>query len=291
MGDYELLEKLRDKILELKIVTGLIKRETRRSTLERTECKHFLFRISSSLQYLKEFVNNYSDYQTLKSNEKSDLLKLLLSEFVQISKKGKMRSVSDYYDDYNLLLDDIIDIIEYTASVSDSRSSMGSTGYSTSESVIRNKIYNYINAIEPLLDRINERILKPSNRDISDTNRLEKFIIWNPMNLDENWLIAVSYLSMIDILVLRKREDFGLSMQIKKDFNLPFDQKFDGLINELKERMIKIDSKVLGFQKMLRDFRTQVIHYGYCPNRKELDLIVEYSEKTILALSSLKTKK
>ena len=43
----------------------------------------------------------------------------------------------------------------------------------------------------------------------------------------------------------------------------------------------KIDSKMLGFQKMLRDFRTQVIHYGYCPNQKEMDLIVDYSENTV----------
>ena len=74
---------------------------------------------------------------------------------------------------------------------------------------------------------------------------------------------------------------FDLVMKIKNELNLTYDRKFDGLINELKNRGFKIDSKMLGFQKMLRDFRTQVIHYGYCPNQKELDLIVDYSEKTV----------
>ncbi len=55
-------------------------------------------------------------------------------------------------------------------------------------------------------------------------------------------------------------------MQIKNELNLPYKQKFDELIIELKNRGIKIDSKMLGLQKKLRDSRTQVIHYGYCLN-------------------------
>ncbi|MFW9969698.1 MAG: hypothetical protein ACFFDF_05815, partial [Candidatus Odinarchaeota archaeon] len=125
-------------------------------------------------------------------------------------------------------------------------------------------------------------------KDLKKNNKIKKFLIGNPLNLNETWLTAASYLSIIDILIIQKRIEFGLVKQDKNELNLSYDQKFDGLINEMKSRGIKIDSKMLGFQKMLRDFRTQVIHYGYCPNQKELDLIVEYSEKTISEILKVK---
>ncbi len=278
-------ESIRDNLIEIKIIINKIEIELRNSQIDRSECKHFLYSLYATFHKLRDILIEFIGVEESKLKEGFEKYIIIsFEEFIDSYRREFKRSYATYNSG---IFNEIGNKINNIAEMCDSRE--GLTGaYYQDTSYIKNKIYVLINAFKIFIERINKLILKPVKKGISATFSINEFILQNPLGLNLNWIISTCYLSAIEILTISKRQEFGIVKNKKTEMNLPFDQKLDELLKEVEDRGIQLDKKMLGFQKMLRDYRTQVIHYGYIPNDKELGLIIEYANKTLSELSKIK---
>ena len=279
------IENLRDNLIEIRIIISKIENELRNFKISRSECKHFLNMLFASFSKLKDIISKLMVIKDSKLKEK--LEKKIYFSFEEF-RNSYRNDFNTYYSEYDYrIFYEIGSEINKIARTCDSKKISRGTYYHDT-SVIKNKIYVLISAFKIFIERINNLILKQFNKGISETFSIKEFILQNPLGLNMNWIISTCYLSAIEILTINKRQELGLVKDNKTEVNLPFDQKLDGLIKEIEDRGKHLDKKMLRFQKMLRDFRTQVIHYGYIPDEKELGLIIEYANKTLSELSKIK---
>lgn len=280
--DFKLL---RDNLIEIKIIINKIQSELRNPQINRSECKHFLFSLYTTFHKLEDLLNELVRVKDAKLQEKfGKIIMISFEEFI-ISYEGEFKwSYSTTTYNYKILKE-IGNKINKIGGMCDEKGISKEYYYDTSH--VKNTIYVLINAFKIFIERINKLILKPVKKDISETHSIKEFIFQNPLGLNMNWIISACYLSAIEILTISKRQELGLVKNKKTEVNLPFNQKLDELLQEIEDRGKHLDDKMLGFQKMLRDYRTQVIHYGYIPNDKELGLIIEYSKKTLSELNKI----
>ena len=278
-------EPLRNNLIEIKIIISKIEIELRNSQIDRSECKHFLNSLYATFYKFKDIIIEFKDVEESKLKEKIEKYIIIsLEEFIDSYQREFRYSYLNYS---SRIFNEIGNKINKIAKMCDSKDN--STGnYSNDTSYVKNTIYVLINAFKIFLERINKLILKPVKKGITETYSIKEFILQNPLGLNMNWIISTCYLSAIEILTISKRQELGIVKNKKIEMNLPFNQKLDELLEEIEDRGKQLDKKMLGFQKMLRDYRTQVIHYGYIPNDKELGLIIEYANKTLSELSKIK---
>jgi len=129
------------------------------------------------------------------------------------------------------------------------------------------------------------------NFGIPAISSIGSFIANKSVSLTEPWVIANCYLTGIDVKVNKLREKFKITHPTeKKEMNIPFDQRYKQLVDEMKKNGYTI-SEVLGsLANHFWDMRTKIIHYGFVPNQKELQLIVDYSKEILKMLSAKKPK-
>jgi len=279
-------EHLRDNLIEIKIIISKIEIELRNFQLNRSECKHFLNFLYNTFHKLKDILNELINIEESKFKEKYEkIIMYTLEEFIRFYQGDFKWS----YTDYNYrIFSEIGNKINYIAEMCDRKSVSSSKVYYQDTSLVKNTIYILINSFKIFIERINTLFLKPAKKGITETWSIKEFILQNPLGLNMNWIASTCYLSAIEILTIRKRQELGIVKDNKTEVKLPFNQKLDELLKEIEDRGKHLDKKMLGFQKMLRDYRTQVIHYGYIPNDKELGLIIEYSNKTLTELGKIK---
>lgn len=278
-------EPLRDNLIEIKIIINKIEMELRNSQIDRSECKHFLYSLYATLHKLKDILIEFIGVGESKLKEKFEKYILFsLEEFI-VSYQREFRY--SYLNYSPRIFNEIGNKINKIAKMCDSKDN--STGnYSNDTSYVKDTIYVLINTFKIFIERINKLILKPVKKGITETYSIKEFILQNPLGLNMNWIISTCYLSAIEILTISKRQELGIVKDNRTEVKLPFNQKLDELLKEIEDRGKHLDKKMLGFQKMLRDYRTQVIHYGYIPSDKELGLIIEYANKTLSELSKIK---
>lgn len=97
----------------------------------------------------------------------------------------------------------------------------------------------------------------------------------------ENWAIAACYLSALEIVVNKKLEDLGLSL------DAGFKEKYRKLLEELKNREIEVSELERKLPEIFWDIRHRVIHSGYPPSIDELDLITTYIGRVLKTLLRL----
>ena len=279
-------ESLRDNLIEIRLIIDKIELELRNTPINRSECKHFLNSLFTTFHKFKDIITEFK--RDKESNYKEEVEKKLhtsLEEFLISYRREFRRSYEEY--NYNIFYEIGYKINEI-AGMCDKEAIASSKSYFYDNSDVKNPIYVLINAFKIFIESVNTTILKPVKKGITETFSIKEFIFQNPLGLNMNWIISACYLSAIEILTISKRQELGLVKNKKTEVNLPFNQKLDELLKEIEERGKQLDKKMLGFQKMLRDYRTQVIHYGYIPNDKELGLIIEYANKTLTELSKIK---
>lgn len=278
-------ESIRDNLIEIKIIINKIENELRNSQIDRSECKHFLYSLYATFHKLRDILIEFIGVE--ESKLKKGFEKYIIISFEEFIVSYQREFKRSYLTYNSRIFNEIGNKINNIAEICDSKE--GLTGaYYHNTSYIKNKIYVLINAFKIFIERINKLILKPVKKGISATFSIKEFVLQNPLGLNMNWIISTCYLSAIEILTTSKRQELGIVKNTKIEMNLPFNQKLDELLKEIEDRGKQLDKKMLGFQKMLRDFRTQVIHYGYIPNDKELGLIIEYANKTLSELSKIK---
>jgi len=277
-------EPLRDNLIEIKIIISKIEIELRNSQIDRSECKHFLYSLYATFHKLKDIIVEFKGVEESKLKEKIEKYVFnSLEEFIDSYQREFTRIYTSY--NYNIFYE-IGNKINNIAEMCDEEGI--SKPYYRDTSYVKNTIYVLINAFKIFIERINKLILKPVKKGIIETYSIKEFILHNPFGLNMNWIISTCYLCAIEILTISKRQELGIVKDNRTEVKLPFNQKLDELLKEIEDRGKHLDKKMLGFQKMLRDYRTQVIHYGYIPNDKELGLIIEYANKTLSELSKIK---
>ena len=96
-----------------------------------------------------------------------------------------------------------------------------------------------------------------------------------------NWAIATVHLAMMDSVVNKLREKFGLLNDPEKDSTLPFQQRYKQLVETLREKGKKIHSVTGGKATVMWTMRTQIMHYAMEPNEKDLETITRWTKNVI----------
>ena len=227
-----ILENLRHDLINLKNIINSFEDEVRKPELNRVEIKFQLNRILPYLTSIKDCL--YRLENTCNKDEKIEFSNKIKSAFEWYIKLELDRSSEYEYEGYSEVLEDIIDEIREDAKKADLKEKERSSTISVrmfpqlpySDLDFKNYIYNYINIFKVFIKRIDSEILEPLGKGITNYFTVEQFLIENPLDLDENWIVAVCYLSIIDILVNKKREQFGIVKDERTEINLPFPQKF-----------------------------------------------------------------
>lgn len=100
-----------------------------------------------------------------------------------------------------------------------------------------------------------------------------------------NWTIAVVHLSAMEVIINRKREQFGL---LKPDADVSgesFQKSYAELRNYLLEKNIDIESEVHSKADVLLSIRNRVMHHGMKLDDESLALVIKWSRAVIDALS------
>lgn len=102
-----------------------------------------------------------------------------------------------------------------------------------------------------------------------------------PAGLDENWLVANSYLSAMEIVVNKARSRLNLDVSTdRKDFI----DRFKELAAALEARGILLSSLERQLPGPFWRIRNDVIHGGYSPDEQELELLVTWAKRLVTAV-------
>lgn len=157
------------------------------------------------------------------------------------------------------------------------------------ESLLRSKLFQLSRTLTSIILGMDLGFRKKFG--LPAISSIGSFIANKSLNLTEPWVIANCYLAAIDVTVNKLREKFKIAHPTaKKEMNTPFDQRYQQLVDEMKKNGYTI-SEVLGsLANHFWDMRTKIIHYGFVPNQKELQLIVDYSKEILKMLLAKKPK-
>lgn len=111
-------------------------------------------------------------------------------------------------------------------------------------------------------------------------SKISEFLATFPQFTD-NWVVAVCYLSAMEIMVKNKLKELKLDIKEFKD-------NYEKLLQKLKERGLEISELERRLPTIFWDIRNKVIHEGYSPSSDELEVITKYIEKVLTLLISLK---
>lgn len=150
----------------------------------------------------------------------------------------------------------------------------------------RNQLLSLNGILDAWIKTFVSLLLDPNSLGIHQLGNIAEFIFLKSVGLNERWVVATCYLASIDVIVNKKRKEFGLTNPVeKKEVNIPFDLKYHELLEYLKSKNVELDEIVSNMQEGFWKIRTQVIHYGKIPDESELEMIVKYSQKIVKMIS------
>jgi hypothetical protein len=150
---------------------------------------------------------------------------------------------------------------------------------------IKNSIYDLVGSLELAAKIFDSKIFAPLGNPTDSMSKIAIFVSRKQFGLDDKWALAACYLSAIDIVVNKKREELGLIKDPEKDRTVSFNDRFDKLIEAIESKHGELKTINKQLPKSFWKIRTDVIHYGYAPNQDELNLIVDWSQKIIDSLA------
>jgi len=153
-----------------------------------------------------------------------------------------------------------------------------------SDEKIRNDIFTLVKLCEVEVNSF-ETHSQPFYAGVSGYAKIYEFVAGKPMGLDEKWVAAAAYLSSIEILVNKKRQELGISKNNNEEKRLNFYIKFEELVQKIESNGTKLSGVIKHLPKTFWQLRIDVIHYGYVPALDEMELIINWSAKILKALS------
>ena len=136
-------------------------------------------------------------------------------------------------------------------------------------------IWNTYSVLLPVLGKFLDNSLEFPLSRLSDSLKDYK------RYFSSNWAIAAVHLAMMDSVVNKLREKFGLLNDPEKDSTLPFQQRYKQLVEALKEKGKKIHSVTGVKATVMWTMRTQIMHYAMDPNEKDLETITRWTKNVI----------
>ncbi len=271
---------------KLKSLSQRLRKIAKVKRINTNQCKNMLFEIIKTTTSLKTtrmfFLATINENTHTKKDTQGNTKKI-----IKLLKEETLTST---------LLDNLIKSIEITIKNLDNKEDITTFNINNRqrmnfETETKNTIYELVNSINNITDNISLQIRTIEDLfDDEENQKIKEFISNKKINLNENWVVATCYLSAIDVVVNRKRLGFGLIKNEKKEPRLPFDTRYDELIEYLKSKNIKISKVITVLPKAFWKIRTNVIHYGESPTQEELELIINWSKKIIDTLSQVNSK-
>jgi len=86
---------------------------------------------------------------------------------------------------------------------------------------------------------------------------------------DSNWIVAVAYLTVMEIAVNRKLRELGINVG-SGDFKI----RVDALLKELENRGLQLGELEKLLPPVFWRLRNEVVHGGYTPSDEELQIII-----------------
>jgi hypothetical protein len=136
-------------------------------------------------------------------------------------------------------------------------------------------------ATEGWLTVLDKEIFVPQSKALGAYSRLGELIGAKLAGLNENWLVANSYLSAMEIAVNKVSSQLSLDVgPDKKDFA----QKFKELATVLETKGISLSSLERQLPGSFWRIRNEVVHGGYSPDEQELELVVTWVKRLVNSL-------
>lgn len=261
-GKTELLRNLDDMRMEIGKLTGLLETlqiQAKKEQVDRNECKILVSRFRASLTNFKECLT-----EVIQSFERQESESHQADIFSFIKSLNGMFQTRKFEDS----LDPLISKINLEYQLDDSKN--------YSDKQIQSRLLEFSRDLDVLIATLNRKIFKRMKSSIGGFSRISEFVGEELANLDENWVAANAYLSAIEITVNKKLAELNINKK-----GMSFDQRFEALIESLEDNGTKITEIEKQLTPAFWDIRNKVIHEGYSPSQKELDLVIEWS-KTIV---------
>jgi len=242
---------------EMGKVKGAIERlkiEMAQDKVNRNSCRSFLVELKTSLERLRYYFAKESASYLQKIKPSSFLESLLLAWMTPNIDQA-------INNKFNSFISNVDSAIYQTDNPS----------YSN-DATVRNTITNLSFTLDSFLVALSDSLSLP----LTGLSRITELIALKPVGLDENWAVAICYLSTMEIVVNKKREELQLENE-KKDFA----EKFGELLKASEKRGIKMGELEKELPQAFWRIRHKVVHAGYCPTREELELIIDWVQKVI----------
>ncbi len=122
---------------------------------------------------------------------------------------------------------------------------------------------------------------------------LNEFIIKHPQ-FSENWAVAMCYLGAMEVALNRFLERFNVNLEElgvnKHSNNYTFADKYYGFVKYLNHHGIYLPKLEAEIPRIFYGIRNKVVHEGYSPNDRDLEFIIEYSERIVNLIESAEKK-
>jgi len=151
---------------------------------------------------------------------------------------------------------------------------------------IKRQIQYLVDKIEALLVKIKPEGFIP---------RLNEFITKHSQ-FSENWAVAMCYLGAMEVALNRFLEKFNVNLEefrVKKhsaNNNYTFGDKYYGFCRYLERHGIYLSKFEEELPKAFYRIRNEVVHEGYSPNDKDLELIIKCSERIVDLIENAEKK-
>lgn len=238
----------------VKGATERLEIETKQEKIDRVSCRAFLVELKTSLERLRYFfVKECKSY--LQKIRPSNLLETLVLAWatptIEQAINNKLSSLISNVDSAIYQLD---------------------TPSYYNDEAIRKTIANLSISLDSFFTALSDSLSLPQ----TGISRIAELVAMKPVGLDENWATAICYLSSMEIVVNKKRQELQLGNE-KKDFV----EKFRELLKASENRGIKLSELEKELPQAFWKIRHKVVHAGYCPKRDELELIIDWVKKVI----------
>lgn len=258
-----MLDDLRFEAGKIKGSLERLRIEIEKGNIDRLKCRTILTEIQASYEKMKYFILREWDSYT-REVPADDLLSMFLG--VWGSKVGR-------------------DNIEST--LNSRASSVTSAVYSIDnpqhydDTRIRSSLGELVVSTETWLTVLDKEIFAPQSKALGAYTRLGELIGAKPAGLDENWLVANSYLGAMEIVVNKARSVLNLDVKTdRKDFT----DRFKELTVALEAKGVSLSSLERQLPGPFWRIRNDVIHGGYSPDEQELELVVTWVKRLVTAI-------
>jgi len=240
-----------------------LKRETQREEINRLSCRSSLLEIQSSWEKVKSsFLKAWDSY--VQEQPGQDLLSTLLAVLGSTVGRNEIES----------------GLNARISSVTSGIHQADNPQY-YEQTTLRRTLGDLIVSTESFLAILDREILRQLPKPLTPYSRLGMLVGSKPEGLDENWLVANSYLSAMEIIVNKTISKLGDDAKLSR---ADFAEKFKALASGLEARGKPLSSLERQLPASFWRIRNEVVHGGYSPDEKELETAVAWVNRLITAL-------